>query len=61
MHGAAGVILINDRPTHPNDPDSLVKFSGEEGPSDAGIPFVQVKEADIDPLVRRCRKEPDRP
>ncbi len=45
MHGAAAVILVNDTIHHPGDPDQLEKFGGSDGPSDAGIPFVQVKEA----------------
>jgi hypothetical protein len=45
MHGAAGVILINDTPNHTSDEDKLQVFGTVEGPDDAGIPFVQVKEA----------------
>jgi aminopeptidase YwaD len=44
MHGAAGVILISDTIHHPGDADTLEKFGGSDGPSDAGIAFVQVKE-----------------
>lgn len=46
MHGAAGVILINDTPNHRDTEDKLAVFGAVEGPQDAGIPFVQVKEAD---------------
>ena len=42
MHGAAGVIFINDIDHHASEGDNLQKFANEEGPSDAGIPFVQV-------------------
>jgi hypothetical protein len=45
MHGAAGVILVNDTPNHPDTEDKLAVFGTIEGPEDAGIPFVQVKEA----------------
>jgi aminopeptidase YwaD len=45
MHGATGVILINDVPHHPGGEDKLPVFGTIEGPDDAGIPFVQVKEA----------------
>src|SRR5213078_2563279 len=45
MHGAAGVILVNDVPNHPADEDKLPVFGTVEGPEDAGIPFIQVKEA----------------
>ena len=45
MHGAAGVIEINDVDHHSGDGDNLQKFAEAEGPSDAGIPFIQVKAA----------------
>jgi len=48
MHGAAGVILIDDIANHKDEPDELVRFGAEEGPSNAGIPFLQVKEAKVD-------------
>jgi Peptidase family M28/PDZ domain/PA domain len=56
MHGAAGVILINDTPNHPGDSDDLPKFAGEDGPGDAGIPFVQVKAAAIRPWFAAAGK-----
>jgi hypothetical protein len=46
MHGARGVLLINDRSNHRNDSDDLEKFGSTAGPMDAGIPFVQIK-ADV--------------
>ena len=45
-HGAAGVILINDRPAHRGDADELEKFGAAAGPADTGIPYVQIK-ADV--------------
>jgi len=48
MHGAAGVILVSDRANHPGAADDLEKFGVTAGPSNAGLPFVQVKEARID-------------
>jgi hypothetical protein len=48
MHGAAGVIVINDVDHHSGDGDNLQKFADAEGPSDAGIPFLQVKSAVTD-------------
>ena len=48
MHGAAGVILVNDVANHRGDADELAKFGTAEGPSDAGIPFVQVKAARVE-------------
>src|SRR4029077_20055219 len=43
IHGAAGIIFINDRANHRNQPDQLETFGSTAGPSDAGIPFVQVR------------------
>jgi hypothetical protein len=48
MHGAAAVILIADRGNHKYDIDELQKFGNADGPDEAGIPFVQVKEEKID-------------
>jgi len=48
MHGAAAVILVNDVANHKGDPDELEKFGGTEGPADAGIPILQVKEANVE-------------
>ena len=48
LHGAIGVILVNDRANHPGDPDELEKFGVTAGPTNAGIAFVQVKEASVD-------------
>ena len=47
MHGAAGVVFVNDIPNH-IDPDALDRFSRSAGPSHAGIPFVQVTAAAAD-------------
>jgi hypothetical protein len=43
MHGAIGVILINDAFNHHSESDQLEKFGRTAGPNDAGIPFVQIK------------------
>ncbi len=43
MHGATGVILINDAFNHHSESDQLEKFGRTAGPNDAGIPFVQIK------------------
>ncbi|SPE42889.1 Peptidase M28 [Candidatus Sulfopaludibacter sp. SbA3] len=56
MHGAAAVILINDIAAHPGDPDDLQKFGNVEGPSESGIPFLQVKEQLIDPWFKDAGK-----
>jgi hypothetical protein len=44
-HGAVGVLLVSDHANHPGDPDDLEKFGRAAGPINAGIPFVQVREA----------------
>ena len=59
MHGAAGVILINDTPNHRGEPDDLPKFAGDDGPDDAGIPFIQVKAADVDAWFSAAGKNLD--
>ncbi|HWC98558.1 MAG TPA: M28 family peptidase [Candidatus Sulfopaludibacter sp.] len=56
MHGAAGVILIGDVFAHRGDSDDLQKFGNVEGPSESGIPFVQVKERSIDPWFAAAGK-----
>ena len=48
MHGASGVILVADRANHPGEPDELEKFGITAGPTNARIPFVQVKEARVE-------------
>jgi aminopeptidase YwaD len=45
MHGAKGVILINDFAAHPGKQDVVEKFTHMEGPADAGVFFVQVRVA----------------
>ncbi|MGA2741475.1 MAG: M28 family peptidase [Bryobacteraceae bacterium] len=43
MHGARGVVLINDGAAHPGEADEMEKFAEAAGPGDAGIPFVQIR------------------
>ena len=46
MHGARGVILVNDNyPHHTPQEDQLTPFGQSTGPTDAGVLFVQVKES----------------
>jgi len=46
MHGARGVILVNDSyPHHTPQEDQLTPFGQATGPTDAGVLFVQVKES----------------
>jgi Zn-dependent M28 family amino/carboxypeptidase len=56
MHGAAGVILVDDVFAHKGEPDELQKFGNVEGPQESGIPFVQVKEQAIDPWFAAAGK-----
>ncbi len=44
-HGARGVIFINDRPNHPGDGDELDRSMRAGVPTNAGLPFIQVKVA----------------
>jgi hypothetical protein len=43
IHGAKGVLMVNDVGTHTGDADELEKFGATAGPDNAGIEFVQVK------------------
>jgi Peptidase family M28/PDZ domain/PA domain len=56
MHGARGVILVNDMPTHPGDKDDFEKFGRTAGPDNAGILFLQVHAAEADKLLGRAGK-----
>jgi hypothetical protein len=60
MHGAAGVILINDLAAHHGDGDDLQKFGNVEGPSESGIPFLQVKEKTVEKWFADAGKSVDR-
>ena len=55
-HGAVAMILIEDHANHPNQPEELVKFGSIEGPKDAGIEIVDVKEALIDSWFQKAGK-----
>jgi aminopeptidase YwaD len=43
MHGARGVILVNDTDRHDGTPDDLGKLSESPGPKNAGVLVVRVK------------------
>lgn len=51
MHGAKGVILINDTFAHQGKPDELEKFRQAEGPSDVGVLYLQIKESSAEAMV----------
>jgi hypothetical protein len=53
MHGARAVILVNDSyPHHTAQEDQLTPFGQATGPTDAGVLFVQVKEATADAWLK---------
>jgi len=43
MHGARGVILVNDVDHHEGTPDDIGKFSDSAGPKNAGVLFIRIK------------------
>jgi aminopeptidase YwaD len=43
MHGARGVILVNDADHHEGTADDLGKFSESAGPKNAGVLFIRIK------------------
>jgi len=48
IHGAIGVILIDDRANHASEPEKLETFGTTAGPADAGIPFVQLESGNVE-------------
>src|SRR6267378_2900426 len=42
MHGAKGVLLVNDQAAHPTDSDQLDKFGSTVGPANSGIEVEQI-------------------
>ncbi len=57
MHGARAVLLINDIYSHPTTADNMAKFGEVTGPTDSGVLFVQVKEADAEAWLRAEGKD----
>jgi aminopeptidase YwaD len=51
MHGARGVILVNDMAAHPQDEDRFEKLQNTHGVDNAGIYFVQIKFAEAETLA----------
>src|ERR1700733_11094194 len=56
-HGAAGVIVVNDRINHKTSAEQLEAFGNTAGPTDAGILFVEVKEQSVEPWFRAAGKD----
>jgi hypothetical protein len=59
MHGARGVVLMNDAAAHPGEADELEKFAEAAGPGDAGIPFVQIRYEIAERWFAIAGKNPD--
>jgi len=59
MHGAVGLILIDDHAAHPGEPWEMQKFGSTAGPLDAGIVILQVKEERIDAWFQEAGKSLD--
>ena len=59
IHGAIGVILVNDRPNHRNEEDRLEQFGSTAGPANAGVPFLQVETDKLDPWFTLAGKSLD--
>ncbi len=57
MHGAKAIILINNPVTHPNDREKLEKFGRTAGPSEAGIPYLQLKPEVVEPWLKAAGKD----
>jgi hypothetical protein len=46
IHGATGVLIVNDMAAHHDESDDLDKFGSTTGPMNAGIEIVQIKADD---------------
>ncbi len=57
LHGARGVILVNDTPAHPKDEDRFEKLQNTHGVDNAGIFFVQVRFTEAERLVQSAGKD----
>lgn len=51
VHGARGILIVNDQPTHPTDPDSFTRFGSIDGPGDVGIVMAEVSVAQVEPWL----------
>ncbi|MES1262083.1 MAG: M28 family peptidase, partial [Acidobacteriota bacterium] len=57
LHGAKAVVVVKDRIHHEQDKDDLEKFGTTNGPADAAIPFVEVKEEIVQQWFRASGKD----
>lgn len=56
MHGARGVLLVNDAPVHPGEEDRFEKLESTMGADNSGIFFVQIKPEEADRLLAPASK-----
>ena len=56
MHGARGVILINDTGNHTTEAAELEPFAKTAGPNNAGIPFVQITADQVEQWLKPSGK-----
>jgi len=57
MHGARGVIFVNDIGNHNNEEGELEKFQRSVGPASVGIAFVHVKAKALEPWFEAAGKK----
>jgi hypothetical protein len=57
MHGARGVIIINDTFQHPGERDALLAFGQTNGPANAGVFFVQVSSSTAESWLKASGKD----
>ncbi len=57
MHGARGVIFVNDIGNHNNEDGELEKFQRTVGPASVGIPFVHVRAKALEPWFEAAGKK----
>ena len=57
MHGARGVIFVNDIANHGGDDGDLEKFEHTVGPTNAGIPFLHVRTKAVEPWFQSAGKK----
>ncbi|MBS1872847.1 MAG: M28 family peptidase [Acidobacteria bacterium] len=50
-HGAIGVIIVKDAPTHPQEPEKFEKLQTSFGVENSGVYFVQIKAEEADRLL----------
>ena len=57
MHGARGVLLVNDVANHSAGADEMEPFGNTVGPNNAGLPFVQVRSDVVEEWFRAAGKD----